>query len=69
MHLFSNTTITGDKRMGTNFEFGDHVGLGIRFGERSQYDLAYRYQHYSNGGISNNNSGVNFSEFRLGYQF
>ena len=69
VHQFSTTKIHGNKSMGTTFEFGDHVGLGLRFGDHLQYDIGYRYQHYSNAGLSDDNGGVNFNEVSFKYQF
>ena len=69
MHLFSSVRLNDQKKMGTAFEFGDHIGFGFRFGEGRRYDLGYRYQHYSNAGISENNGGVNFHQIRLKYGF
>ena len=67
-HLLSRTSI-GDKNMSTNFQFGDHVGLGYRFGTKQSYDFSYRFQHLSNGGIKNPNPGINFHQIRLQYHF
>jgi lipid A 3-O-deacylase len=65
VYEFSGTQLHAGKRIGTSFEFGDHVGLGLRFGSSGQHDISYRFQHYSNGGISRDNSGVNFHQIRL----
>lgn len=67
-HLLSKTSI-GDKRFSTAFQFGDHLGAGMRFGPKGQYDLGYRYQHLSNGGIKRPNSGINFHQIRFQYHF
>jgi hypothetical protein len=67
-HLLSETSI-GDKHMSTNFQFGDHVGVGYRFGTKQAYDLSYRFQHLSNAGIKNPNPGINFHQIRLQYHF
>jgi lipid A 3-O-deacylase len=67
-HLLSRTSI-GEKRFSTAFQFGDHIGVGYRFGAKGAYDVSYRYQHLSNGGIKNPNSGINFSQVRLQYHF
>lgn len=67
-HLLSRTTI-GDKRLSTQFQFGDHLGLGYRFGAKGAFDLGYRYQHLSNGGIKKPNNGINFHQIRLQYHF
>jgi len=69
VHFFSGVRLSDNQRMGTAFEFGDHVGFGFRFGEGRKHDLGYRFQHYSNAGISDNNGGVNFHQIRLKYGF
>jgi hypothetical protein len=67
-HLLSHTSI-GNKRMSTVFQFGDHVGVGYRFGAKSHYELSYRFQHLSNGSIKRPNPGINFHQIRLQYHF
>jgi lipid A 3-O-deacylase len=67
-HLLSRTSI-GDKRFSTAFQFGDHIGVGYRFGAKGAYDVSYRFQHLSNGGIKQPNNGINFSQIRLQYHF
>jgi hypothetical protein len=67
-HFLSDTTI-GDKTFGSSFQFGDHVGVGYRFGAKRAFDLSYRYQHLSNAGIKKPNNGINFSQIRLQYHF
>jgi len=67
-HLMSHTTI-GDKRMSTQFQFGNHLGVGYRFGVKRAFDLSYRYQHLSNAGIKRPNNGINFNQIRLQYHF
>ncbi len=67
-HLLSRTQI-GDKRLSTKFQFGDHLGLGYRFGAKGAWDLGYRFQHLSNGSIKKPNDGVNFHQIRLQYRF
>ena len=68
-HLISPTFINADRKFSSAFQFGDHVGAGVRFGDRQQYDLTYRYQHLSNGGIREPNQGINFNEIHLAYHF
>jgi hypothetical protein len=67
-HLQSHSTI-GDKRMSTLFQFGNHIGVGYRFGAKRAFDLSYRYQHLSNAGIKHPNDGINFNQIRLQYHF
>jgi lipid A 3-O-deacylase len=67
-HLLSHVSI-GDKNLSTSFQFGDHLGLGYRFGAKGALDLSYRFQHYSNAGIKRPNPGINFNQVRLQYHF
>ncbi len=63
-HIISRH-ISADRYFSTNFQFGDHVGVGVRFGEQRRYDLQLRAQHISNGGISQPNPGINFLLLRF----
>jgi len=67
-HVLSRTTI-GDRRFSTLFQFGDHLGLGYRFGTKGAYELGYRYQHLSNADIKKPNNGIDFHQVRLQYHF
>lgn len=68
-HYLSGKNITAAKQFSTNFQFGDHVGAGVRFGDKGQYDLGLRLQHLSNGGISHPNPGINFALLRFQYHW
>lgn len=68
-HLISPAFIYANRKFGSSFQFGDHVGFGVRFGERQQFDLGYRYQHLSNAGIKKPNQGINFSQVHFDYRF
>ncbi len=68
-HLLSETSVLPDHRFSTAFQFGSHVGVGVRFGPHHAYDLSYRFQHLSNAGIKQPNDGIDFHEVRLGYWF
>ena len=69
LHLLSATSLNSQRQFGSSFQFGDHIGAGVRFGEKGKYDLGYRYQHFSNAGIKGPNQGVNYNELRLQYHF
>jgi lipid A 3-O-deacylase len=60
-----STHISAHRVFSTSFQFGDHLGAGFRFGPRERYDLGFRVQHISNGGISSPNPGINFVIVRL----
>src|ERR1700680_4945873 len=55
---------TGHKRFSTEFNFGDHIGVGYQFGGRRQHELMVRLQHFSNAGIEHPNPGENFVQLR-----
>jgi hypothetical protein len=65
-HLVSNR-ISAHRTFSTAFQFGDHLGAGVRFGPGRRYDLGVRVQHISNGGVSSPNPGINFLLMRLQY--
>ena len=64
-HLIQPVRLTDTRGFSTAFQFGDHVGAGVRFGERQKLDLGVRFQHLSNGGIKEPNNGINFTQVRL----
>lgn len=68
-HLITPTFIYDNRHFGSAFQFGDHLGAGVRFGEHQQYDVAYRYQHLSNGGIKKPNQGINLNQIHFVYHF
>jgi lipid A 3-O-deacylase len=67
-HYISRTAL-GGKRFGSHFQFGDHLGFGVRFGPKAAYDLGYRFQHISNADIKKPNDGIDFHQIRLQYWF
>ena len=60
---------TGHKRFSTEFNFGDHFGVGRQFGERRQHELMLRVQHFSNAGIAHPNPGQNFVQLQYSRRF
>jgi lipid A 3-O-deacylase PagL len=60
LYLLSHTINNDVTHMSTSFEFGSHVGAGLRIGERRETRVGIAVQHLSNGGIKEPNSGVNF---------
>jgi lipid A 3-O-deacylase len=59
---------TDHKRFSTEFNFGDHVGVGRQFGEHRQHELLLRVQHFSNAGIEQPNPGENFFQLRYSWK-
>ena len=68
-HLLSDLSVTRTRLFGSNFQFGDHLAAGWRFGTLGRYDLSVRLQHLSNGGLKPPNPGINFAVLRLAYHF
>ena len=68
-HFLSKTSVSTQRQFGSSFQFGDHVGAGVRFGDKGQYDIGYHYQHLSNAGLKGPNQGINFHQLRLQYHF
>lgn len=68
-HFLSATRINDKRRFGGSYNFGDHIGIGRTFGQRGEYEWTYRAQHLSNAGIHTPNSGINFHEIRLTYNY
>src|SRR5688500_7024086 len=60
-HILSRH-ISRERQFSTNFQFGDHLGVGIRSGKA---DFGVRVQHISNGGIRHPNPGINFVLLRF----
>ena len=60
-HLLTDLRISRLRRFSTNFQFGDHVGVGLQNG---RHDWSLRLQHISNGGIARPNPGINFLVLR-----
>lgn len=55
--------------LSTNFQFGDHAGIGLGIGRSRIVDICYMFQHHSNASIKRPNSGINFHILRIGYSF
>lgn len=64
-HHLSDTRLNRRVGLGSFFQFGDHAGAGLLFGRDHRFDLTFRFQHLSNGGVRRPNHGVNFSSLRF----
>jgi len=60
---------TDDKRFSTEFNFGDHIGIGREFGSRERQEVSVRLQHFSNAGIREPNPGENFVQVRYSSRY
>ncbi|HZP88426.1 MAG TPA: acyloxyacyl hydrolase [Burkholderiales bacterium] len=68
VHLLTETRVA-DRRFGSAFQFGELIGVGLRFGSRQQVDVGMRAQHVSNGGIAQPNEGLTFATIGVAYRF
>ncbi len=68
LHMIGPTSI-GDRSLSSMFQFGTHLGAGIRFGEQGKYDLGYRYQHLSNAGLDSPNNGLDIHTLSIGMRY
>ncbi len=66
--LLSKTRID-TRHFSTAFQFGSHVGAGVRFGHDRRYELSYRFMHYSNADIKKPNQGISFNTLNFGFRF
>ncbi len=57
----------GDENLGGPIAFTFHVGINFIFAKH--YNIGYRLQHMSNGGLYEDNPGLNMHMIILGYRF
>jgi len=67
IHYLSDLYNNNGRQLSTRVEFGDALGIGYVF--QNNVDLGLKIQHFSNGGIKEPNSGVNFAVIRFAYPF
>ncbi|MDY7540267.1 acyloxyacyl hydrolase [Undibacterium sp. RTI2.1] len=67
LHMLSEIYDNNGRTFSTNFQFGDHIGVGYVL--TNGWDIAFKIQHYSNGGVKHPNPGVNFAVVKAGYAF
>jgi len=67
LRLLSRSKVSG-RELSTEFHFGSHGGVGMRFGPDDRLDAALLIQHLSNARIKTPNPGINFYQLRLTYR-
>lgn len=65
-HRLSEHYDNDGRILSTDFQFGSRIGVGYVF--QNNWEFGLSVQHFSNGGIKEPNSGVNFAAVRLRYQ-
>jgi hypothetical protein len=66
--LITDTRFAG-KNIGSHYQFEDRLGLILEFGEQLAESIAVRYMHYSNGGLNDDNPGLDFLNLFYARQF
>ena len=69
LHLLTTTRLDSKHDLGSALQLAPLVGLGVTFGEKSQYDLGYRFQHLTNAGIKDPDDGLSLHQVRLTYLY
>ena len=68
VYLFTDSTLE-DHEFGSNFQFSDLFRVGALIGNRNQWGIGYKFQHYSNGSVREPNKGINFHFITLSYKY
>lgn len=63
LNVISPRFRTVHKQVGSNFSFGDHLGVGWRSGGGMEVSL--RFEHFSNAGLAKPNPAIEFWQLRL----
>lgn len=66
--LVEDTRFAG-KDIGSHYQFEDRLGVIFEFGENLRESIALRYMHYSNGGLNDNNPGMDFANIAYTWHF
>lgn len=66
-HLLSDSYDNDGRILSSRFEFGDSVGTGYQFAQG--WDIGLKFLHFSDGGMREPNSGVNFLAVRFSTRF
>jgi hypothetical protein len=67
VHLLSGLYNNDNNWLSTRFQFGDHLGAGYVLD--NGWDVGLKFQHFSNGGIKDPNSGVNVTVLKISRAF
>ena len=69
LHLLSTSHLDDRHNLGSNVLLAPLLGVGVTFGEKSQYDLGYRFQHLTNAGMKDPDDVLNLHQVRLTYLY
>ncbi len=65
VNLFTHQHINSATNAGTHFQFGEILGFGFALDGKGRVEIGYRLQHFSNGGITDENPGVDLHLLRV----
>ncbi len=68
-NAISPAWLTDKRRFSTEFNLGDHLGLGRKLDDAGRDEIELRVEHYSNGGIQHPNPGENWIQLRCMHWF
>lgn len=66
--LISSTQINSSD-FGSNFQFSGLLGIGALLGNRLEWSVGYKFNHFSNNSISLPNNGINFHMISISYKY
>ena len=67
---YLNHTHLDSRNLGIHFAFQDRIGVGALLGSAEQFSVGLHAVHYSNGHLSNHNSGITVPvALDIGYRF
>ncbi len=58
--IYLSNNQLGDREQGKHFAFQAMVGVGLRWGDRQQWQANINYKHFSNANLSSPNDGIDF---------
>jgi hypothetical protein len=69
LSLLSQVEAASGRPASSRLQIGDHIGVGMRFGEQRRHEIGLRLQHLSDGGVARPNPGMSFGLVRYQYSF
>ena len=67
--FLSHTRLQEEQQFGVALQFGEFLGVGLRFGESGAYEIGVRLEHLSNANIKFPNDGITLGVVRVAYHF
>lgn len=58
-----------DRDLGIHFQFKNILGFGLKLGSEKRHGLGFRFIHYSNADLDDDNDGISFYTLSYRYSF